>query len=277
MRNTASVCEKIVNNVIEVPIDKISLNPYQPRKIFDSDAISELAKSIKEYGVIQPITVRKNFIGGYELVSGERRLKASRLINKTHMPCIVIDVTENDSAVIALLENLQRKDLTYWEEADAMQHLITDHKYTQEELATKLGKSQSAVANRLRILKLPESVKSYLQENNLTERHARAILKVHDENSQLKILKQVTSNEFNVAKTEELVSKTIEKVEQQRARESGKMMGVVHLRMFINTINKAVDVVQKAGVMVEATTKESKNSIEYLIKIPCDKEGLKII
>ena len=277
MRNTVSVSEKIVNNVIEVPIDKISLNPYQPRKIFDSDAISELAKSIKEYGVIQPITVRRNFIGGYELVSGERRLKASRLINLTHMPCIVIDVTENDSAVIALLENLQRKDLTYWEEAEAMQHLICDHKYTQEELATKLGKSQSAVANRLRILKLPESVKQCLQENNLTERHARAILKVHDESAQLKILKQVCDSDLNVAKTEEMVSKTIEKVEQDRARESGKMMGVVHLRMFINTINKAVDVVQKAGVRVEASKKENKNFIEYLIKIPCDKEQLKII
>lgn len=277
MRNADFVCEKIVNNVIEVPIDKISLNPYQPRKIFDSDAISELAKSIKEYGVIQPITVRKNFIGGYELVSGERRLKASRLINKTHMPCIVIDVTENDSAVIALLENLQRKDLTYWEEAEAMQHLILDHKYTQEELATKLGKSQSAVANRLRILKLPESVKNILQENNLTERHARAILKVHDETAQLKILKQVCDSDLNVAKTEEMVTKTIEKVEAERVKESGKMMGVVHLRMFINTINKAVDVVQKAGVKVEASKKENKNFIEYLIKIPCDKEQLKII
>ena len=277
MRNTVAFSEKIVNNVIEVPIDKISLNPYQPRKIFDSDAISELAKSIKEYGVIQPITVRRNFIGGYELVSGERRLKASRLINKTHMPCIVIDVKENDSAVIALLENLQRKDLTYWEEAEAMQHLILDHKYTQEELAVKLGKSQSAVANRLRILKLPESVKNYLQENGLTERHARAILKVHDENAQLKILKQVCEGELNVAKTEELVSKAIEKVEDQRTRDNGKVMGVVHLRMFINTINKAVDVVQKAGVMVETSKKENKNFIEYMIKIPCDKEQLKII
>lgn len=276
MKNTAAFTEKVVNNVVEIPIDKISLNPYQPRKNFDSDAISELAKSIKQYGVIQPITVRRNFIGGYELVSGERRLKASRLINCTHMPCIVIDVTENDSAVIALLENLQRADLSYWEEAEAMQHLICDHKYTQEELAEKLGKSQSSIANRLRILKLPESVREALKENNLTERHARALLKVHDEHTQLKILKQVCENEYNVAKTEELVEKAIEKVEEEHARESGKMMGVVHLRMFINTINKAVDVVQKAGVMVEASKKENKNFIEYLIKIPCDKEKLKI-
>lgn len=277
MKNTAAFNEKVVNNVVEIPIDKISLNPYQPRKNFDSDAISELAKSIRQYGVIQPITVRRNFIGGYELVSGERRLKASRLINCTHMPCIVIDVTENDSAVIALLENLQRADLSYWEEAEAMQHLICDHKYTQEELAEKLGKSQSAVANRLRILKLPESVREILKEKNLTERHARALLKVHDEHTQLKILKQVCENDYNVAKTEELVAKAIEKVEAEHTRESGKMMGVVHLRMFINTINKAVDVVQKAGVMVEASKKENKNFIEYLIKIPCDKDKLKIM
>ena len=156
-------------------------------------------------------------------------------------------------------------------------YLIIDHKYTQEELATKLGKSQSAVANRLRILKLPESVKEILQENNLTERHARAILKVHDETTQLKILKQVAEQELNVSKTDELVAKAIEKVEKEQARESGKMMGVVHLRMFINTLNKAVDVVQKAGVMVETSKKENKNFIEYLIKIPCDKEQLKII
>jgi len=277
MKNATAFSEKIVNSVVEIPIDKISLNPYQPRKNFDSDAISELAKSIKQYGVIQPITVRKNFIGGYELVSGERRLKAARLINCTHMPCIVIDVTENDSAVIALLENLQRADLSFWEEAEAMQHLVCDHKYTQEELAEKLGKSQSAVANRLRILKLPESVKEILIEKALTERHARALLKVHDEHTQLKILKQICENDYNVAKTEELVAKAIEKVEKERTKESGKMMGVVHLRMFINTINKAVDVVQKAGVMVEASKKENKNFIEYLIKIPCDKDQLKIM
>ncbi len=277
MRSTVVLSEKIVNNVVEIPIDKISLNPYQPRKNFDSDKIAELAKSIKQYGVIQPITVRKNFIGGYELVSGERRLKASRLINCTHMPCIVIDVTENDSAVIALLENLQRADLSYWEEAEAMQHLICDHKYTQEEVAEKLGKSQSSVANRLRILKLPESVREIIREKNLTERHARALLKVHDEQTQLKILKQVCENEYNVSKTEELVLKAIEKVEEEKAKESGKMMGVVHLRMFINTINKAVDVVQKAGVMVQTTKKENKNFIEYLIKIPCDKDKLKIM
>ena len=277
MRSTVGLSEKIVNNVVEIPIDKISLNPYQPRKNFDSDKIAELAKSIKQYGVIQPITVRKNFIGGYELVSGERRLKASRLINCTHMPCIVIDVTENDSAVIALLENLQRADLSYWEEAEAMQHLICDHKYTQEEVAEKLGKSQSSVANRLRILKLPESVREIIREKNLTERHARALLKVHDEQTQLKILKQVCENEYNVSKTEELVLKAIEKVEEEKAKESGKMMGVVHLRMFINTINKAVDVVQKAGVMVQTTKKENKNFIEYLIKIPCDKDKLKIM
>ena len=277
MRSTVVLSEKIVNNVVEIPIDKISLNPYQPRKNFDSDKIAELAKSIKQYGVIQPITVRKNFIGGYELVSGERRLKASRLINCTHMPCIVIDVTENDSAVIALLENLQRADLSYWEEAEAMQHLICDHKYTQEEVAEKLGKSQSSVANRLRILKLPESVREIIREKNLTERHARALLKVHDEQTQLKILKQVCENEYNVSKTEELVLKAIEKVEEEKAKESGKMMGVVHLRMFINTINKAVDVVQKAGVMVQTSKKENKNFIEYLIKIPCDKDKLKIM
>ncbi|MBQ2898037.1 MAG: ParB/RepB/Spo0J family partition protein [Clostridia bacterium] len=277
MKNSSAASEKVVNNVVEIPIDKISLNPYQPRKNFDSDAIAELAKSIKQYGVIQPITVRKNFIGGYELISGERRLKASRLVNFTHMPCIVIDVTENDSAVIALLENLQRADLSYWEEAEAMHHLICDHKYTQEEVAEKLGKSQSAVANRLRILKLPESVREILREKNLTERHARALLKVHDEHTQLKILKQVCENEYNVAKTEELVEKAIEKVELERTKESGKMMGVVHLRMFINTINKAVDVVQKAGVMVETSKKENKNFIEYLIKIPCDKDKLKIM
>ncbi len=264
-------------NIMNVPVDKISLNPYQPRKIFEPISISELAQSIKEYGVIQPITIRKNFIGGYELVSGERRLRASKAAGCDTIPCILIDVDENDSAIIALLENLQRADLTFMEEADAISHLVEEHNYTQEQLAKKLGKSQSAIANKLRLLRLPCEVQKILCENHLTERHARALLKLHDEQEQLKVLKIVCENSYNVIQTEELVAKTLDKISEEKKQDKqGSIKGIVHLRMLVNSITKAVDVVKKAGVNVQTSKTEKGDFIEYLIKIPKNCENIQI-
>ena len=174
-----------------VDIEKIRPNPYQPRKKFNKISLEELCESIKQYGVIQPINVRKISVNMYELVAGERRLRAATMAGLVKVPCIVINIDDNDSAVLALIENLQREDLSYMEEAEGYNNLLNEHGFTQEELAKKVGKSQSTIANKIRLLKLPPLVKKILADNNLTERHARSLLKLHDEQLQLKVLKKV--------------------------------------------------------------------------------------
>ncbi len=263
-----------VTQITKIPITSITTNPYQPRKMFSAEQLEELASSIREYGVIQPITVRKNFIGGYELISGERRLRASRLAGKTDIPCIIIDADENDSAVIALLENLQRADLTFMEEAEAIAHLVQEHKYTQEQLARKLGKSQSAIANKIRLLKLPEGAKKIISDNSLTERHARALLRVQDEHLQSKILRIVCEKQLNVTQTDLLIDKTLERLASPTNEKEGRVRGVIELRMFINTVNKAIDVVKRAGVPISAQKKDKGDCIEYVIKIPRNKSHM---
>ncbi|MBQ7039008.1 MAG: ParB/RepB/Spo0J family partition protein [Clostridia bacterium] len=262
--------------ITRIPITQITTNPYQPRKVFSPEQLSELAASIKEYGVIQPVTVRRNFLGGYELISGERRLRASHLAGKEDVPCIIIDADENDSAIIALLENLQRADLTFMEEAEAIYHLVQEHKYTQEQLALKLGKSQSAIANKIRLLRLSDSVKAQIAQNNLTERHARALLRVQDEQLQQKILKIVCEKQLNVTQTDLLIDKTLQKLASPTNEKEGRIRGVVELRMFLNTVNKAIDVVKKAGVPISAQKKDKGDCIEYVIKIPRDKTHVQI-
>lgn len=261
-----------VTRVMQIPLSEITANPYQPRKVFNAEQLEELAASIREYGVIQPITVRKNFVGGFELISGERRLRASELAQKDTIPCIIVDADENDSAVIALLENLQRADLTFMEEAEAIFHLMQAHRYTQEQLARKLGKSQSAIANKIRLLRLSDGVKQKLKENELTERHARALLRITDGQLQEKILKMVCEKNLNVTQTDALVERTLERLASPTNEKEGKIKGIVELRMFLNTVNKAIDVVKKAGVPISAQKTDRGDCIEYVIKIPRDRE-----
>lgn len=254
--------------IVEILTDKITVNPYQPRKHFDQGALNELARSITEYGVIQPITVRDNFIGGYELIFGERRLRAARIAGLNTIPCIIIEADENSSAIIAMLENLQRVELSFLEEADAIYHLINEHKFTQEELANKLGKSQSAIANKLRLLKLSPPIKNIICENKLTERHARAILRLPIDELKIKALKTIIKYNYNVAQTDEMIDKMLERLKGEEKAQKGKIKGVVQLRVFINTINKAVDVVKKAGVDIETLKNDKDDCVEYVIKIP---------
>lgn len=188
-----------------VAIEQIRPNPYQPRKNFNKTALMELAESIRAYGVLQPINVRKQSNGFYELVAGERRLRAAQIAGLKCIPCIPVVLNDNDSAVIALIENLQREDLNFIEEAEGYASLICEHGLTQENLARKIGKSQSAVANKIRLLRLSPMVRKIILDNNLTERHARSLLKIEDEQMQLRILRQVCDNGMNVKRTEDLV------------------------------------------------------------------------
>lgn len=264
------------HRIVEIPIDTIKPNPYQPRRYFEPGALDELASSIIEYGVLQPINVRR-IGGGYELIAGERRLRACKLIGLQTVPAIINSMKDDDSALVALLENLQREDLGFMEEAQAYEHLIEEHGMTQEVLANKIGKKQSTVANKLRILKLSPAVKKIIKENNLTERHARALLKLHDEELQLHLLKKVCERNLNVSQTEKEIDQTIESITNPGLRKAKSkkssnqnitsINGLKDIRIFINTVKQAVEYIRKEGVFVHFDEKNDENFLEYTIRI----------
>lgn len=265
-------------NITYIPIEFIRPNPYQPRKQFNKVALDELSESIKQYGVLQPINVRKLSINTYELVAGERRLRAATLAGLKEMPCILVNIDDDDSAVIALIENLQREDLTYMEEAEGYNNLLTDHGFTQEELAQKIGKSQSTIANKIRLLKLPPLVKKILADNNLTERHARALLKLHEEQLQLKVLKYVCERGLNVKKTEELVEKAIQRITSPQMNAVGEKKctrAIKDIRIFVNTIRQAIDFMKKSGVNAKAAQFDRGEYIEFIVRIPKNQAAVK--
>lgn len=250
-----------------IQINLIKPNNYQPRRYFNQDALLELSQSIKKYGVIQPISVRKNGDRFYELVAGERRLRASQLAGLQEIPAIIVSMKDNESAVVAMIENLQREDLNYIEEAEGYYNLIKEHGLTQEELAERIGRKQSTIANKLRILKLPEDVKERLIKEGLTERHARALLKVNDEKLQNKIVDSIIKNNLNVKKTEELIEKELNKsVEKKKTdKKNSKYKWSISPKIIVNTIKQIMD---KSGVQAEYSSKEKDDCMEITVRIP---------
>ena len=260
-----------LKNITYVGIENIRPNPYQPRKQFNKISLEELCESIKQYGVIQPINIRKLSSNMYELVAGERRLRAATMAGLKEIPAIIIDINDNDSAVMALIENLQREDLSYMEEAEGYNNLISDHGFTQEELATKIGKSQSTIANKIRLLKLPPLVKKILADNSLTERHARALLKLHDEQLQLKVLKNVCEKGLNVKKTEDLVERAIDRFTKQENEKKNKgkfTRAIKDIRIFVNTIKQSIELMKKSGVDAKAAQFDRGSYVEFIVRIP---------
>ncbi len=257
------------SDITYIAPDLILPNLYQPRKKFDEESIEELAQSIKVYGIIQPLSVRKMGENRYELVAGERRLRAAKKLGLLQVPAIIIDITDRDSAAIALLENLQREDLNFMEEAEAYYNLIKDHGYTQEQLAETIGKKQSTIANKLRLLKLPYSIRNKVLDNNLTERHARALLKVSDEYMQTQILDTVIKKSLNVKKTEELIEKELLKLSKGNSKNAKKRIkGIFSPKVYINTIKEVFD---KYGIAAQYNSKDLDDHIEVTIRIPKDK------
>ena len=260
-----------------ISIDLIRPNPYQPRRKFDNSTMDELCQSIQQYGVIQPINVRKVTNTHFELVAGERRLRAAAMAGHKEVPAIIVDIGEDDSAIMALIENLQREDLGYMEEAEGYRNLIKEHGLTQEELAQKIGKSQSTIANKIRILRLSPMVKKILSDNGLTERHARALLKIEDEQIQLKILQKVCDRGLNVRKTEELVQKALDKYCNPGKSDEYKgrvTKSIKDIRIFVNTIRQAIDTMKKSGVNARAAQIDRGEFLEFIVRIP-KKEDLK--
>ncbi|MBQ7794870.1 MAG: ParB/RepB/Spo0J family partition protein [Clostridia bacterium] len=250
--------------VLSLPMHKIRPNPNQPRKYFDTVSLEELAQSIEEYGVIQPITVRKVF-DGYEIVAGERRFRASENVGLDTIPAIVINADEEKSALIALLENLQRDDLCFFEIAEGYRKLIQERGMTQEELAHKIGKSQSTVANKLRLLKLPPRVKRMVREYTLTERHARALLHLSDEESQIKAAKEICRKHLSITQTEDLVKSMLRAEREHKG--NIKYAARTDLRMFTNTVKRALDLIREAGAPADMEKKEYDWGVEYKITV----------
>lgn len=288
--------EQVAGEIEYVAIEQIRPNPYQPRKNFNKTALMELAESIRAYGVLQPINVRKQSNGFYELVAGERRLRAAQIAGLKYIPCIPVVLNDNDSAVIALIENLQREDLNFMEEAEGYASLICEHGLTQENLARKIGKSQSAVANKIRLLRLSPMVRKIILDNNLTERHARALLKIEDEQLQLRILRDVCDHELNVKRTEELVERVkVGDAEAFVPRATTKPTSAVveapapvsaapaqpqvkrvikDLRIFVNTIRESVEMLKESGVSAKAAQFDRGEYLEFIIRIPKKENSL---
>ncbi len=255
------------NEITYIEPNLILPNLYQPRKYFDEDAITELAESIESYGIIQPLSVRKMREGRYELVAGERRLRAAKKLGLPKVPVIIVDISDRDSAAIALLENLQREDLNYMEESEAYFNLIKEHGYTQEQLASVIGKKQSTIANKLRLLKLSQNVREIVLDNKLTERHARALLKLPTEKLQQKILNIVIKKSLNVKDTEELINRELIKISSDTVSKDGKkrIKGIFSPKVYINTIKQVFD---KYGISAKYDSKDFDEFIEVTIKIP---------
>lgn len=256
-----------------IRISEIVRNPNQPRRYFDPEAIATLAESIRQYGVLNPLTVRRTGNGGYELVAGERRLRAARVAGLTDVPCLLINADGEDSSVIALVENLQRRDLDFFEEANGFKRLIEQFGLTQEEAARKVGKTQSAVANKLRLLRLSQQNMELISCNNLTERHARALLRLNDEADRINVTNYIIEHELNVSRTEEYIDEFLKAKENPQPvveAESGKR--VVRLfkdvRFFLNTLNRAVGVMVDAGIGATVKQQESDDGLTLTICIP---------
>jgi ParB family transcriptional regulator, chromosome partitioning protein len=254
------------NTISYIAVDSISPNLYQPRKVFDEESIQELAQSIKVYGIIQPLSVRKIDDNNYELIAGERRLRAAKEAGLSKVPAIIANINDKDSAAIALLENLQREDLNFYEEALAYHNLIKVHSYTQEQLSEVIGKKQSTIANKLRILKLDEKIISTIIDNKLTERHARALLKMPTDELRNEILEIVIKNALNVKKTEELIDRELLKLAHTEIASDGKkrIKGSFSPAIYINTVKQVFD---KYGVEAKYRSKELDDSIQVTITI----------
>lgn len=257
--------------LVEVNVASIHPNPYQPRATFDEESIAELAQSIQQVGLLQPLLVRK-VDDGYELVAGERRLRAVTSLGMEKVACIVQqDIEDESSAMMALIENLQREDLHYLEEAQCYQKLLETYGLTQEELANRLGKSQSSIANKLRLLKLSDEVKAAMTEKRLSERHARALLKLTDDKQRLDAVEKIAEKGLSVKETEQIVEKTLNKAydeKQDGAKPRPKLMRIVRdYRLFMNTINQAVNQLRESGMTVEVEQSDRADGVDIKISV----------
>ena len=261
--------------IVSLRVEDLSPNPIQPRKHFDEQALQELSESIQSYGILNPLTVRLR-CGKYELVAGERRLRAAKLAGLREVPCILVDVNMEDASLLALIENLQRKDLDFLEEAEGLQRLIRMFGMSQEEAARRIGKSQSAVANKLRLLKLPREVLESLREHGLSERHGRALLRLPDAASQKLALRHVLDNDLTVAATESYVDALLASPEEPEAekKEPRRSLILKDVRIFLNSLTRNIDLMKQGGIDAGFKKEETEEALILTISIPKGKTSV---
>lgn len=258
--------EFLSSRVRYIPINTVRPNPQQPRRSFDETALRELADSIRAYGILQPLTVRDRG-GFYELVAGERRLRAARIAGLREVPCLVAEVGEEDAALLALIENLQRRDLDYMEEAAAIARLIGRYGLSQQQAADKLGKSQPAIANKLRLLRLAPPVIDCLRQYGLTERHARTLLRLTDPEQQLAAARHMGQRGLNVAQAEQYVDALT--AESRTVPPQRRPTYIIKdVRLFLNSVERGVRLMQSAGVGAEVGRRDTEEEILLTIHIP---------
>ena len=258
--------------VVDIPARKIRPNKTQPRKEFDEEELRSLSQSIANNGLLQPLTVRKIRNDEYELIAGERRIRASIMAGFRRIPCIIMKCSDKDSAVFALIENLQRRDLGMFEEARGISRLIRKYNITQEQVALQIGKKQSTVANKLRLLRLTLDEQDWIIKAGLTERHARALLKLSDEDQRKKALSHIVAENLNVKESERYIESLLHKNSvQNEPCDREKKVVIKDVRIFVNTINKAVDTMRLSGIDAISQKQETEKYIEYTVKIPKEK------
>ncbi|GAA4724423.1 ParB/RepB/Spo0J family partition protein [Brevibacillus fulvus] len=240
------------DQVTEARIAEVRPNPYQPRKEFEPTAIAELAESIKEHGIIQPLIVRKS-IKGYELVAGERRLRAAKEVGLEKVPVVIKEYTDQQLMEIALIENLQRENLNPIEEAEAYEKLMRQYSYTQEALAQRVGKSRPHVANIMRLLQLPEKIRAFVQNSSLSMGHARALLPVEDGEVQWKLANEVIKNDLSVRQLEDLVKSLNVSRETKKKKQAAKDQALTQMEERLRS---------RFGTSVQIKTGNKKGKIE---------------
>ncbi len=252
--------------VLRLRTEDIRPNPRQPRRIFDERGLRELAASIRRHGILQPLTVRRAG-GGWELVAGERRLRAAKMAGLEAVPCIETKADEGESALLALIENLQRRDLHYFEEAEAIAAYIRESGVTQEEAAAALGRSAPAVANKLRLLRLSPACREQLTEHSLSERHARTLLRLESEDEQLSALGQIVRRGLNVAQTEQYVERRLTEL-QTTPPALRRTFILKDVRLFLNSVDRSLRLIREAGVDAQHHREETEDAILLTIRIP---------
>lgn len=258
--------------VIYLGTEDIAPCPVQPRKNFDDESLRELSESIKSYGILNPLTVRLRG-GKYELVAGERRLRAAKLAGLEEVPCILVDVNMEGASLIALVENLQRRDLDFIEEAVGINQLIIMFGMSQEEAARRIGKSQSAVANKLRLLKLPRDVLDALRENGLTERHGRALLRLSSPVEQREALRYIIHNKLTVAATDAYIDTLLSQPEPESEKSGQKRSFILKdVRIFLNSLSRSLDLMKQGGIEAGVKRQETEDSLILTISIPKGKK-----
>ena len=257
-------CQKLktymeTGRVVFLPARSIRPNPSQPRKIFRPEALSELSDSIRRHGILQPLSVRRTD-SGYELIAGERRLRAAQMAGLTEIPCLVMQMDDRESGMAAMIENLQRQDLDFIEEAQGIAKLMESYSMSQEQTARLLGKSQSAVANKLRILRHSDTVLSALREGELTERHARALLRLREEEEKLAAIEEIRRQGMSVARTETYIEALLSRKEEKPQK--------ANVGAFLNSLTQSLQKIQLSGIPAVSERRETDSQIVLTITIP---------